>query len=377
MNYRDLDQIFMGLAIEEAKKGFGHANPNPFVGSVIVKNGEVIGIGHHQKYGSHHAEVNAINDAKEKGHDLTGSTIYVNLEPCSHTKKQTPPCAPRLVAEKFSKVVIANIDPNPHVDGGGIKLLQDNGIEVVTGVLKEEGEKLNEIFFKAMRKKMPFVHLKMGQTLDGKVATSNFESKYITGPESRKYVHELRQIYDVICVGKATVLKDNPELTVRLDDIATKHPLRAIFIDLKSIDFSLKVFSDEYKKNSMVITTAKDAEHNYSVIQKLESIGIGVLTLDEDKNGRVDLHSFLRTMYSLKFYSILVEGGPTLASQFLKEDLVDKISIITAPYLLGDGKSTLNDIGISELANKKEVMNPIYKNLGKDFLVEGYLCSQD
>lgn len=376
MNYKNLDEVYMGLAIEEAKKGLGHVNPNPLVGAVLVKNDQVIGIGHHQKYGSAHAEVNAISNAIENGHDVFDSILYVNLEPCSHTNKQTPPCAPAIVKHKIKKVIIANIDPNPNVCGKGIAHLKENGIEVEVGILKEEGEKLNEVFFHAMNTKRPFIHLKMGQTLDGKVATRNGESKYITGPEAREYVHELRQKYDVILIGKKTLIQDNPSLTTRLKDVNEKHPLRVVLIDLKSIDFSLNVFSDEYKRNTMVVTTDFDLQTNPFIVEKLEEKGIGILALEESDSRRVNLKSLISTLYSLKLNSILLEGGPTLASSFLKSNLVDKISIITAPVLLGEGLSTLSDIGINELKNKLELNQLTYKQLGNDFLAEGYLCSQ-
>jgi diaminohydroxyphosphoribosylaminopyrimidine deaminase/5-amino-6-(5-phosphoribosylamino)uracil reductase len=377
MNYVDLDQVYMGMAIEEAKLGLGHANPNPLVGAILVKDGNIIGSGHHQRYGGHHAEVNAILNAKENLHDVSGSTLYVNLEPCSHLNKQTPPCAPKIIQEGIKKVVIANIDPNPSVSGNGIKLLEESNVEVVVGVLKEEGEILNEVFFKAMKERRPFVHLKMAQTLDGKIATLSGESKYISSDVALGFVHQLRQNYDVIVVGKNTILKDNPSLTVRYCDGVPKHPLRVLFIDLKSINFELKIFSDEFKKNSMVVTTDSDLQNNREIAMKLEANGIGLLSMPEDEFGRVDLDSFLKTMFSLKFYSILIEGGPTLASSFIKKKLVDKLSLVTSPYILGEGLATLNDIGINSLDNKIELKKIELKNLGKDFLFEGYLCLQD
>jgi diaminohydroxyphosphoribosylaminopyrimidine deaminase/5-amino-6-(5-phosphoribosylamino)uracil reductase len=218
------------------------------------------------------------------------------------------------------------------------------------------------------------VHLKLGQTLDGKVATKSGESKYITSKEAREYVHELRQKYDVIMVGKNTLINDDPSLTVRLDEIHPKHPLRVVIIDLASIDFNLKVFSDEFKRNTMVVTTDADLNKHRDIAFKLENLGIGILALEE-VDGRVNLSSLMNTLYSLKLNSILLEGGPTLASNFLKNNMVDKVSIITAPYILGDGVSTLTDIGVSELKNKLELSNLIYKQLGQDFLAEGYLCS--
>jgi diaminohydroxyphosphoribosylaminopyrimidine deaminase/5-amino-6-(5-phosphoribosylamino)uracil reductase len=372
----DPNEYYMKLAFDEALKGVGHVNPNPMVGAILVKNGKIIGRGYHQKYGSAHAEVNAILDAKKNGQDVFGSDLYVNLEPCSHTKKQTPPCAPLLIEQKIKKVFISNIDPNPMVSGNGVLLLRQYGIEVEVGLLEYEGRLLNEVFFKAMNFKKPFVHLKMAQTLDGKVALLNGESKYITGPESLQYVHELRQKYDVIVIGKKTLLKDNPKLTVRLNSRNSSHPLRAIFCDLRSIDFELNVFSDEFKRNSMIVTTEVDVISNKEIALKCESLGIALLALPENKEGHVGVSAFLRTMYSLKMYSILVEGGPTLAAAFLKENAVDKVSIMIAPFILGDGVSTIGSLGIFNLKNMIELTNHTITQYGKDFMLEGYLCSQ-
>lgn len=375
----------MAMAMAEAKKGAGFVSPNPYVGAILIKNDHVLGAGYHQKYGTPHAEVHAILNAKEKSHNIEGSTLYVNLEPCSHTNKQTPPCVPFIIKEKIKKVVIANIDPNPLVSGNGIKFLIENGVEVIVDVLKEEGEKLNEIYFKTMRYQAPFVHLKMAQTLDGKVATKLGESKYITGAEALRYAHSLRQTYDVIVVGKNTVLMDDPSLTVRLYNNAAengpsqgsvRHPRRLIFMDLKSVDFKLKVFSDEYKEHTIIATTEDDFNLNSERAELIKDRGMQIYAFRANDEGRVRLKDFLDKMYALKLHSLLIEGGPLLASAFLKENLVDKVSMIIAPYFLGEGQSSLQNIGVQQLAQKKEIKQATYKNLGKDFLIEGYLCSQ-
>lgn len=377
---KNQDIKFMSLALELAKKGLGHTNPNPLVGAVLVRNGKIIGTGFHEKYGGHHAEVNAINDAILKNEKIEGSTLYVNLEPCSHTNKQTPPCAPLIVKEKISRVVVSNIDPNPSVSGRGIELLSKNNIEVTVGVLDTIGEKLNEVFFTVMRKQRPFLHLKMAQTLDGKVATAAGESKYITGEISRSYVHKLRQGADAIIIGKNTLLLDNPELTVRLTPEKVSNPLRIIFCDLKTVELNLdrlKVFNDQFRKNTMLVTTDSDLSKNIKTSEALESKGVAILALKANLEGRVDLNSFMKSMFSLKLYSLFLEGGPMLASEFLKEKLVDKVSFITAPVILGEGRSSLNYIGINSLDKKLVLQNIMQKNLGQDYLVEGYICSPD
>ena len=198
---KDRDEKYMRECFQLAKKALGKTSPNPLVGCVIVKDQKVIARGYHKKSGLPHAEIEALNSSKEP---IAGSTLYCNLEPCCHTNKKTPPCAQRLVQEKPSRVVIANLDPNPEVAGKGVKLLRENGIEVLTGVLEEQGELLNEVFFTAMRKQRPFIHLKWAQGLDGRTALPNGSSKWITGEKARLRVHKERELYDAIVIGKKT-----------------------------------------------------------------------------------------------------------------------------------------------------------------------------
>lgn len=221
-----LNQEYMRLAIEIAKKGAGKVNPNPMVGAVIVKDERVIGQGYHKYYGGNHAEVNAFENLSD---NPEGATIYVTLEPCSHYGK-TPPCVDKIIANKISKVVVGTLDPNPLVEGRGIKALKEAGIEVITGVLEEECKKLNEVFMKYILCKRPFVVLKTAMTLDGKIATESGESKWITSDKSRQEVHKLRNKLSAIMVGVNTVIKDNPELTCRLE--GGKNPVR-IIVDSK------------------------------------------------------------------------------------------------------------------------------------------------
>jgi diaminohydroxyphosphoribosylaminopyrimidine deaminase/5-amino-6-(5-phosphoribosylamino)uracil reductase len=371
-------EIYMQLALDLAQKGAGHVSPNPMVGAVLVREGKIIGRGFHEKYGSAHAEVNALLDARVRGEKIEGATLYCNLEPCSHTKKQTPPCAPLIAEEKIARVVIANVDQNPQVSGSGIELLRSHGIEVITGVLEEKGRVLNESFFKFITKKSPFVHLKLAQTLDGRIATKTGDSKYITGPEASAYVHRLRQHYDCIMVGRKTVEADNPSLTTRSEEFEKlSHPLRLVLGAMKELKQDWKIFSDELKRNTMMVATEADIRAHQDVAFFLEQKGIALLSSAADQNGRVDLPSVLQSLASLKMTSILLEGGPTLATEFLKQGLVDKISFIIAPTLMGEGINSLNDLGIKLLKEKMDLKNVQVSQLGNDILVEGYLCSQD
>lgn len=371
-------EIYMRQAFDLALKGMGHVSPNPLVGAVIVRDGIVLGRGYHQKYGSAHAEVNAILDAQKNGNNVVGATLYCNLEPCSHEKKQTPPCAPLIVKEKISRVVVSNVDPNPHVNGAGVELLKKNGIEVITGVLENEGKKLNEVFFKFIKTNTPFVHLKIAQSLDGRVATKSGESKYITGAESRAKGHSLRQKYDCIIVGRKTVELDDPSLTIRTEEFEKKsQPLRIVVGKLNGINKDCKVFQDEFRRNTMFVTTNDEIERNKELVHFLEMQGVALLSVPQNADKQVDLPSLLKSLAGLKFTSVLVEGGPSIATSFLKLDLVDKISLFTAPVIIGEGRNSVNDVGVSNLIEKREIHSGKIEMLGADFLFEGYLCLRD
>lgn len=368
---------FMSMALDLARLGLGHTSPNPLVGAVVVADGKIIGSGFHKKYGSAHAEVNAINDAKEKGFDVVGATLYCNLEPCSHTQKITPPCAPMIVLEKISRVVIANIDPNPKVSGNGVNLLRAAGIEVITGVMEAEGKILNEVFFKFITTNTPFIHLKMAQSLDGRVATKNGQSKYITGEQSLGRVHALRQKYDCIMVGRKTIELDNPSLNTRSTDFEIlSHPLRLVVGKLSGLNRDWKILNDEFKRNTMIVATDAEVRNHPEVVRFLESNGVALLSVRATDDGLVDLKAMLKSLASLKFTSVLIEGGPMLATQFLDEKLVDKISLFVAPVLIGAGVNSINDLGVMNLTDKLEIKRSKTEILGNDILVEGYLCSQ-
>lgn len=298
----------------------GEVSPNPLVGSVIVKNGKIISKGHHRGSGQDHAELDAIKNANES---LVGATIYANLEPCCHTNKRTPPCAQRIIKEGFKKVVISNLDPNPLVAGKGVKLLKDAGIEVITDVLKEEGERLNEVFFTHITQSRPFIHLKFAQTLDGKMSTTNGHSKWITSEESRKDVHEQRNLYDAILVGANTALKDNPKLTVRLNN-RQKVVKRIILTKEKITNNTIDLLNDEHKEETIqcIIKSSSDLSSTMKKLYKEDGIN-----------------------------SIYVEGGAKTIDMFLENNLFDKVSVYIAPKILGKGKSLLQGQELNEVSN--------------------------
>lgn len=312
---------FMLRALSLAKKGLATVSPNPMVGAVVVnEKGEIVGEGFHVKKGEPHAEVHAIHDAIKKATDLSTSTLYCTLEPCCHTNKLTPPCADLIIEKKLKKVVIGCLDPNPQVAGNGVQKIRAAGIEVETEVLKEECEKLNEVFFTNMTKKRPFIHLKVAATLDGRIATSSGNSKWITSDQARKEVHELRNSYDAVMVGKNTLRFDNPELTSRIEEKVIKAPIKIIVGNLEDKDLSLKAFSDKSK----VINICTQAA-SITGIKQIHHTGSWIQTFNK--------------LYEESICSILIEGGAQLLSSIIEENIFDRYTCYLAPKLIGNGPS--------------------------------------
>jgi diaminohydroxyphosphoribosylaminopyrimidine deaminase / 5-amino-6-(5-phosphoribosylamino)uracil reductase len=330
-------EFYMQRALDLANKAYGKTWPNPMVGAVIVKNGKIIGEGFHEKSGLPHAEVRAIENSTES---CSGATIYINLEPCCHTKKLTPPCAQRLMTEGFKKVVISNLDPNPAVSGKGVALLREHGIEVEVGVLEDEGEKLNEVFFLSQRKSRPFIHLKMASSLDGKIALSNGESKWITGEKARTHVHELRSAHQAIMVGAETVRKDNPKLNVRLPDFSGDQPYRIIISKSCNLPQEAFVLSDELKDRTLIYSSIETA---------------------------------LEDLFHKKIINILLEGGPTLAGSMMKKNLIDRVSLYLNPSFIGEGLNSLQDFKLQELNLRPKLSSLNSFWLGEDLYLTGKL----
>ena len=345
------DQEFMKMCFDLARIPRGKVSPNPYVGAILVRDGRIIGKGYHQGPGKPHGEIEAINAASES---VAGATLYCNLEPCCHTNKRTPPCAQRLVKEGIKKVVISNLDPNPHVAGKGVKLLQDAGIEVVTGVLEQEGLRLNEVFFKHIISQTPFVHLKWAQTLDGKIATKNKSSKWITSEASRQKVHWERLGYDAIMVGAETLRTDNPSLTARENGVVVKELKRVAVASKNDFDQELKFFSDQYKEDS-------------------------ILLLPEEGEDKVDLDKAFASLYQKGICSVYVEGGSSLLTQIFKQNLYDRLSVYIAPKILGEGLSPIGDLGIEDMSSLPELEEVEIEALGNNIYIsaKGTKCSQD
>lgn len=352
----------MRRVMKLAKKGEGSTSPNPLVGTVVVKDGQIVGEGYHRNYGGSHAEVFALNNA---GSDAYRSDLYVNLEPCNHYGK-TPPCVKRVIESGVSRVIIANLDPNPMVNGAGLKKLQDAGISIETNILADDGEKLNEAYFKYVRTGKPFVILKWAQSLDGRIATRSFHSSWISNEKSRKKVHQLRKSVDAVLIGAGTVKHDNPQLTVR--HVKGKQPWRIVVSRNLDIPFESKLFNDEFRNKTVVFTAKTDAKK----INKFEKLGVH-LEFINNENDRSTFNQILEWMSKKNLISLLVEGGKSILTSFIKTGLADKLMIFVAPKLIGEGIDAIGDLSIHSMMDSTELKKTSYKKIGTDILIEGYL----
>lgn len=357
------DESYIQLTIEIAKKGEGSVSPNPLVGCVVIKNNRIVGAGYHQKFGEDHAEINAINSSAES---LEGSTLYVNLEPCSHHGK-TPPCIDRIIKEKIKRVVIGTLDINPIVSGNGVKALKKAGIDVKVGVLEKECIELNKFFFKFISNKLPYITLKASQTLDGMIADKNNYSEWISSSESRKYVHWLRARYDAVFIGSETARKDNPKLTVRM--VEGRNPYRVVLDSNLRLKSDLNLFKISSDNKTIVITSEKNRTKS-NKIKRLEKLGVRVLFVREDDNKRLVLKSVLKELAKLQIISLLVEGGSKIYSAFLKQKLFDDIFLFVSPKILGNGLKTFSEIESKKLGDATKLSIKRTQKIGDDLLIE-------
>ncbi len=342
------DEQFMRRAMELALLGRGHVSPNPLVGCVVVHNDKIIGEGWHRKYGEAHAEVNALASVQDKSL-LKESTVYVNLEPCSHHGK-TPPCADLLVQNGVQRVVISNVDPNPLVDGGGIRKLRNAGIEVTTGVLEKEGHELNKRFFTFIKQKRPFIILKWAQTADGYIAKENFRSKWISNGYSRRLVHKWRAEEDAVLAGTRTVFHDDPQLNVR--DWSGRNPTRVVIDRFLKLSENLHVF--DRSQPTLVYNMIKHEEHNNLVLVRLDEENfIQHLTAD---------------LYKRNIQSLVVEGGAHTLQAFIEAGMWDEARIFIAKRTFGKGIAApvLRGVLASSDNVGGDTLNVYVKNNGRD-----------
>jgi len=364
----NVENKFMQRALELARLGEGQVNPNPLVGAVVVKDGKIIGEGYHQKFGGPHAEAFALEAA---GKEAKGADLYVNLEPCVHYDKKTPPCVDKIINSDIKRVYVAMRDPNPKVSGKGIKKLKEAGIAVEEGILEERAKKLNEIYCKFITTGRPFVLLKMAMTADGKIASKTGDSKWISSEESRLMVHKLRNKYAAVLVGVNTVLKDDPQLTVR--EIEGRDPWRIVLDSQGRIPLRAKILQAKSEAKTIIATTAKMPRDVEAALKERGS-KVEVWRLPA-KDGKVDLVSLIEKLAALGIDSLLVEGGATVAASFLKENLVDKIMLFIAPKIIG-GREALTPVegeGLAKIEDAFSLKDVSVNMVDNDVVYEAYL----
>ena len=371
INMLESDEKFMKLALSLAEKGRGYVNPNPLVGAVIVKDGKVIGEGYHTAFGKPHAEIEAINSATE---DIKGATMYVTLEPCCHQGK-TPPCTEAIIKNQLARVVVATTDPNPLVSGSGIEKLKQSNIEITVGVLEEMAKIQNEVFIHYMTTNLPFTILKYAMSLDGKIACHTGDSKWITSEKSRTDVHRLRSSVSAVVTGIGTILSDDASLNVRLIDSKGREPHRIVVDSAARISLDAKILNLDSKSDTYIAVTEAASDEK---LRKLEDYGAKII-MTKSKDGKVDLEELWKELGFLGMDSILIEAGEQLNAALLEAKLVNKIRAYIAPKIIG-GTNAKSPIGGYGATNMSEVINLKSMNvthIENDFVVEGYLCSQD
>ncbi len=361
--------VFMQRALDLAKRATGRTSPNPLVGAVIVKNGQVIGEGYHQKAGTPHAEVHALNAA---GENAKGATIYVTLEPCCHWGR-TPPCTDALISAGIAEVYIAEVDPNWKVAGKGVRQLEEAGLQVHIGLCEQEAADLNEIYRKYIQTGMPFVILKTAMSLDGKIATASGESQWITSEASRQHGHQIRDLVDAILVGRGTVERDDPLLTTRLQDRHGQDAIRVVLDSHARIPTDARIFNPESDAGVVIVVTPSAPAENVAGLQKA---GAEVITVPAADRNRVCFKRLMEILGRREITSVLIEGGGEINASAVTAGIVDKVMCFIAPKIIG-GREAPGPIGGDGFPNLSDV--PQLQRLritpmsDADFLIEGYL----
>lgn len=358
------DERFMRLAIQLARKAEGLTNPNPAVGAVIVKDDKVIGGGYHKRCGLPHAEVNALKAAASKAR---GATLYVTLEPCDHFG-MTPPCTEAVINSGIKKVVIGSLDPNPITNGKGVRALKKRGIKVVTGVLEEEARALNRPFSKFIVTGIPYVTLKMAESLDGKIATVSGDSRWISSDESRRFVHTLRGRVDAVMVGVNTVIRDDPLLLSKIR--GAKQPSRVIVDSGLKTPLDAKVLSSA-RRSPVYIATAKDLLRGK--VSRYEKRRARILSPGLFR-GHVDLKELLKELGRLGIMHVMAEGGGTLAAALIERHLVDEFLFFIAPKIIG-GIGAITSVegdGVQTIKAAMKLTGVTVNRIADDILIRGY-----
>lgn len=365
MHYSD-DLKYMHRALELAIVARGRTRPNPVVGAVIVNGGEIVGQGYHKQAGTPHAEVHALQQA---GLRANGATLYVTLEPCNHYGK-TPPCTKAIIEAGIKKVVVATLDPNPRVCGQGMKALTEAGIETTIGIMEAEAQKINEAFFTKIIKGRPFVSLKVAMTLDGKIATYSGNSRWITGEKSRHYVHELRNIYDVIMVGIGTVLMDDPLLNTRLGGVDSRDPIRAIVDSNLQIPLASQIVKSAKEQPTMVFCSKQADKQSEAqlIIQGIEVIRV------KGEADKLDIEEIVSIIGHKGYNSILLEGGAGLNTAMLEQRLIDKLYWFIAPKIIGGSQAPgpIGGPGVSIMDDAIKLDSISINRFGQDIMITAY-----
>ncbi len=363
-----LDEKFMTLALELAARGGRATRPNPMVGAVVVRDGEIVGRGYHRCPGSPHAEAEALDEAGDRARD---ATLYVTLEPCCHTDKRTPPCAQRIIASGIKRVVYASLDPNPKVCGRTGQMLKEAGIRVDSGLLSEAERELNQVYRKYMETGRPLVTLKLAMSLDGRIAAEPGRGHRLSGRESQERVHRMRLESEAVLVGAGTAIADDPELTVRLvDNPENRQPTRFVVDSALRTPLDRRIWDQSRAKTVLATTPRADPRK----LEELARRQVEVWTLDADGHGRVDLKRLMDKMGASQYYTLLVEGGAEIACSLLRERLVDRISFFYTPRLIGGrGLAALNNFTADDLEKSELVAELVCSRCGQDILIEGRL----
>lgn len=361
---RAVAEFFMRIALEEAAKGLGRTSPNPVVGAVLVKGGRIIARGYHRRAGTAHAEIVALEAAGSKAR---GADLYTTLEPCDHYGR-TPPCSVALLEAGVRRVICGSADPNPKVDGKGVARLRRAGVEVLTGVLREEADRLNRPFFKVIQTGLPYVTLKAAVTLDGKLATATGDSRWVTGEEARAWVHRLRDQVDAILVGSNTVRLDDPKLTTRLPDGTGRDAVRIVVDSRLRLSPKYTIFNQRSPARTVLATLEDPAGRK---ARRFADLGVDVWQVRATRQGRVDLKALLKRVAKEGLNHVLVEGGSELYGSFLREGLADALALFLAPKLIGaQGLSWTGDLGVKVMGEALAVKDLSLERLGEDLLIQ-------
>ena len=361
----------MQRALQLAERGRGRTSPNPLTGCVVVKDGRVIGEGFHERHGARHAEAAALDACSESPR---GAHLYCNLEPCaaSYPGKLTPPCAARIIRAGIGRVTVATLDPNPRVCGAGVRLLREAGIPVAVGAEAETALRLNVPFFAAVHYRRPYVHLKIAQSLDGRIATRGGDSQWITDAAARRVVHRMRAEHDAILVGRETALRDDPRLTVRYLEAGARPaatPRRVVLDSRLALPATARLASDEHAARTIVLTTAQaDPARRRELIDR----GVQVDDVAAGAGGRADIDAALQALHDRGIRSLLVEGGGAVYTSFLRAGRFDRLTVFVAPLLIGDGVAAVGDLGNERIADAPRLQGVTTTIVNDQVVVSGY-----